>query len=80
MVVVPLHHVHPLPGEAADGGIVEHLRVGHLARDQKAQAVRPIEIARVLDLLMLEVNGLMTYDRKPKFDSKALREMNQMLR
>ncbi len=27
-----------------------------------------------------EVNGLMTYDRKPKFDSKAVREINQMLR
>ncbi len=27
-----------------------------------------------------EVNGLMTYDRKPKFDSKALEEMNAMLR
>jgi beta-galactosidase/beta-glucuronidase len=27
-----------------------------------------------------EVNGLMTYDRKLKFDSKALEEMNEMLR
>jgi beta-galactosidase/beta-glucuronidase len=27
-----------------------------------------------------EVNGLMTVDRKPKFDSKALRDINQMLR
>jgi beta-galactosidase/beta-glucuronidase len=27
-----------------------------------------------------EINGLMTYDRKPKFDSKALRDLNQMLR
>jgi hypothetical protein len=27
-----------------------------------------------------EVNGLMTYGRKPKFDSKALRDLNQMLR
>lgn len=27
-----------------------------------------------------EVNGLMTYDCKPKFDSKALHHMNQMLR
>ncbi|MBI4904231.1 MAG: beta galactosidase jelly roll domain-containing protein [Acidobacteria bacterium] len=27
-----------------------------------------------------EINGLLTYDRKPKFDSKALREMNDLLR
>ena len=27
-----------------------------------------------------EINGLMTYDRKPKFDSKAIKEMNEMLR
>jgi hypothetical protein len=27
-----------------------------------------------------EINGLLTYDRKPKFDSKALREMNELLR
>jgi beta-galactosidase/beta-glucuronidase len=27
-----------------------------------------------------EVNGLMTFDREPKFDSKVLREINQMLR
>ncbi|MCC7175554.1 MAG: beta galactosidase jelly roll domain-containing protein [Bryobacterales bacterium] len=27
-----------------------------------------------------EVNGLMTYDRKPKFDSKVLRELNGLLR
>ena len=27
-----------------------------------------------------EINGLMTYDRKLKFDSKALEEMNGMLR
>lgn len=27
-----------------------------------------------------EVNGLLTYDRKPKFDSKRLREINSMLR
>jgi beta-galactosidase/beta-glucuronidase len=27
-----------------------------------------------------EINGLMTYDRKPKFDSAALRELNAMLR
>ncbi|MCC6857097.1 MAG: glycoside hydrolase family 2 [Bryobacterales bacterium] len=26
-----------------------------------------------------EINGLMTYDRKPKFDSKALREINALL-
>jgi beta-galactosidase/beta-glucuronidase len=26
-----------------------------------------------------EINWLMTYDRKPKFDSKALREMNELL-
>ncbi len=27
-----------------------------------------------------EVNGLMTYDRKPKFDVKAIRELNERLR
>jgi beta-galactosidase/beta-glucuronidase len=27
-----------------------------------------------------EINGLMTYDRKPKFDSKILRELNGMLK
>jgi hypothetical protein len=27
-----------------------------------------------------EINGLMTYDRKMKFDSKALRELNGMLK
>jgi hypothetical protein len=27
-----------------------------------------------------EINGLLTYDRKPKFDAKALREMNDLLR
>ncbi len=27
-----------------------------------------------------EVNGLMTYDRKPKFDVRAIREMNDLLR
>ena len=27
-----------------------------------------------------EINGLMTYDRKMKFDSKALQEMNGLLR
>jgi len=27
-----------------------------------------------------EINGLLTYDRKPKFDSKALREINELLR
>jgi beta-galactosidase/beta-glucuronidase len=27
-----------------------------------------------------EVNGLLTYDRKPKFDSKRIREMNELLR
>ena len=27
-----------------------------------------------------EINGLLTYDRKPKFDAKALRELNNMLR
>lgn len=27
-----------------------------------------------------EINGLLTYDRKPKFDPKALREMNDLLR
>jgi len=27
-----------------------------------------------------EINGLMTYDRKPKFDSQVLRELNGMLR
>jgi hypothetical protein len=27
-----------------------------------------------------EVNGLLTYDRKPKFDSKTLREINDLLR
>ncbi len=27
-----------------------------------------------------EINGLMTYDRKPKFDSKSLRELNDLLR
>ena len=27
-----------------------------------------------------EINGLLTYDRKPKFDTKALREMNDKLR
>jgi hypothetical protein len=26
-----------------------------------------------------EVNGLMTYDRKPKFDTRAIREINAML-
>jgi hypothetical protein len=26
-----------------------------------------------------EVNGLMTYDRKPKFDVRAIREMNAIL-
>jgi len=26
-----------------------------------------------------EVNGLMTYDRKMKFDAKALRDMNALL-
>jgi hypothetical protein len=26
-----------------------------------------------------EINGLMTYDRKPKFDSKSLREINALL-
>ena len=26
-----------------------------------------------------EVNGLLTYDRKPKFDGKALREINDMV-
>lgn len=27
-----------------------------------------------------EINGLLTYDRKPKFDSKALREINDIVR
>lgn len=27
-----------------------------------------------------EINGLLTYDRKPKFDAKALREINDLLR
>jgi hypothetical protein len=27
-----------------------------------------------------EVNGLLTYDRKPKFDSKVLREINGLVR
>ena len=27
-----------------------------------------------------EINGLYTYDRKPKFDAKAVRELNDMLR
>ena len=27
-----------------------------------------------------EVNGLLTFDRKPKFDSKVLREINGLLR
>ena len=27
-----------------------------------------------------EINGLLTYDRKPKFDVKALRDMNDKLR
>lgn len=27
-----------------------------------------------------EINGLLTYDRRPKFDAKALRELNDMLR
>jgi hypothetical protein len=27
-----------------------------------------------------EVNGLMTYDRKPKFDTKAIKEINGLLR
>ncbi|MFN7936272.1 MAG: glycoside hydrolase family 2 TIM barrel-domain containing protein [Bryobacteraceae bacterium] len=27
-----------------------------------------------------EINGLLTYDRKPKFDAKAMREMNDLLR
>lgn len=27
-----------------------------------------------------EINGLLTYDRKPKFDSKALREINELVR
>lgn len=27
-----------------------------------------------------EINGLLTYDRKPKFDAKALRELNDLLR
>lgn len=27
-----------------------------------------------------EVNGLLTYDRKPKFDAKAIRELNDLLR
>ena len=27
-----------------------------------------------------EINGLMTYDRKPKYDVKKIREMNDLLR
>ena len=27
-----------------------------------------------------EINGLMTYDRKPKFDVKAIKALNDMLR
>ena len=27
-----------------------------------------------------EINGLLTFDRKPKFDSKLLREINGLLR
>lgn len=27
-----------------------------------------------------EINGLLTYDRKPKFDAKAIRELNELLR
>ena len=27
-----------------------------------------------------EINGLMTYDRKPKFDTKAVKALNDMLR
>jgi len=27
-----------------------------------------------------EINGLLTYDRKPKFDAKAIREINELLR
>jgi len=26
-----------------------------------------------------EVNGLLTYDRKPKFDTRAIREINALL-
>ena len=27
-----------------------------------------------------EINGLLTYDRKPKFDTKAVREINELLK
>ena len=53
MVVIARHRLQPLAREAGHVLVVEYLRVGHLARNQEAHAVRPIKEAWVLDLLVL---------------------------
>ncbi len=35
--------------------------------------------SKTTELVEQEVNGLLTFDRKPKFDSKILREINGSL-
>ena len=53
VIVVALHRRNPLAGETGNVGSVEFVSVGHFARDQKAEVVGPIEIARIFQLLVL---------------------------
>src|SRR5215208_5864962 len=43
----------PLPGKTIDATQGEAIGAGHLLPDQETQAIRPVEIPRILDLLVL---------------------------
>jgi beta-galactosidase/beta-glucuronidase len=76
---------HQVPQEAWGYSGVEKTPEGALERLRGIyQAIAKLPFAGIcytqITDVEQEINGLMTYDRKPKFDSKALEEMNALLR
>src|SRR5713101_5210302 len=53
MIVIALDGFHPFAREPLDVAIVEEISVRHLARDQEAHVVGPIEKSGIFQLLVL---------------------------
>jgi len=77
---------HQVPKEAWGYSGVEKTPEAALARLRglyeaigKIQALAGLCYTQLTDVEQ-EINGLLTYDRKPKFDAKAVREINELVR
>lgn len=77
---------HPVPTEAWGYSGVEKTREAALARLKglyeaigRIPAFAGICYTQLTDVEQ-EVNGLLTYDRKPKFDAKEIKAINDLLR